>query len=347
MKELLLLTVSFIGFTFTSWATPSLLTSKDSVVVPVPSTDTPAAISIKGNPRAGFKDLFEDDVIAATGITTAHLNPQAISFVQDYIDRHLGSLNKMKKWGKPYFDLMDNVLTRYGIPGELKYLAVIESDLKSSAVSWAGAVGPWQFMPETARRLGLKIGSYTDERTDFYKSTYAAARYLADLYGQYGDWLLVIASYNCGPGVVNTAIRKSGSRNFWRLQYYLPEESRNHVKKFIATHYIMEGQGGETTMTKQEAKDLLVNTQPAVTNNDDIATVELAAGSKYNGAVIASYVQMTISDFNRLNPNFDKLLAATDAGKSVLLRLPSDKLSLFQANKMQILEQSIRKMLSM
>jgi len=345
MKELLLLTLSIASLTLKSIAAPAMPYQTSPIISTAPK-DTLAEQLIKGNPRAGFKDLFDNDMAAASGIHTAHLNPQAISFVQGYIQQHSQSLNRMKSWGKPYFDMMDNILTRYGLPNELKYLAVIESDLKSAAVSWAGAVGPWQFMPETGRRLGLRIGNYTDERTDFYKSTHAAARYLSELYGNFNDWLLVIAAYNCGPGVVNSAIRKSGSRNFWRLQYYLPEESRNHVKKFIATHYIMEGEGGETTLTRQESNDLILNKQPE-TDNTNISLIEIAGGSKYSAAAIANYVQMNIVDFNKLNPNFDKVLAATAVDKTVNLRLPSDKVLLFQANKPQILEQSMRLMLSL
>ena len=126
------------------------------------------------------------------------------------------------------------------MPKELKYLAVIESDLKSTALSPKGARGPWQFMPYTARGFGLVVNQNEDDRTDYFKSTNAAAKYLLSLYKDLKDWLLVIAAYNGGEGRVYSAIKKSGSHNFWKLQYYLPEESRNHVKKFIATHYIME-----------------------------------------------------------------------------------------------------------
>ena len=138
------------------------------------------------------------------------------------------------------FNIIDSVFREQGLPLELKYLAVIESDLKSSARSHVGAVGPWQLMPGTARILGLKVTKRVDERKNYYKSTRAAARYLKDLYQEFGDWFLVLAAYNGGPGPVYTAIHKSGSRNFWALQAYLPRESRDHVKKFIATRYFFE-----------------------------------------------------------------------------------------------------------
>jgi len=295
---------------------------------------------VLANPREGFKNLFEESNSNEAASFAAKLNPQAISFVQDYVERNSNKLNKMKGWGKPYFDMMDDVLQKHGLPEELKYLSVIESDLKTNAVSWAGAVGPWQFMPETARLMGLRVNKSVDERKDMKKSTYAAARYLTRLYNQFNDWLLVIAAYNGGPGNVNSAIRKSGSRNFWKLQYHLPAESRNHVKKFIATHYIMEGSGGLTTMTQSEIASLETVEQPQIAADSNVELVPVTG--KYNSIVIAQKLQMNIAEFNKLNPGFDKQMASTG---TYSMRLPADKVLLFQANKPQILEQSIRLLL--
>jgi membrane-bound lytic murein transglycosylase D len=180
------------------------------------------------------------------------LNSKGMVFVKKYIKSSCECLVSVKNRSMIPFFIIDSVFKLYGLPIELKYLAVIESELKPSALSRVGARGPWQFMPGTAQDLGLKIIRNYDERTNYYKSTRAAARYLKDLYAQFGDWLLVLAAYNGGPKPVYTAIRKSGSRNFWVLQDYLPAESREHVKKFIATHYYFEGRGSETTLTKAE-----------------------------------------------------------------------------------------------
>jgi membrane-bound lytic murein transglycosylase D len=180
------------------------------------------------------------------------LNSKGMLFVKKYIKNSCECLVTVKNRSMIPFFIIDSVFKLCGLPVELKYLAVIESELKPSALSRVGARGPWQFMPGTAQDLGLKIISNYDERTNYYKSTRAAARYLKDLYAQFGDWLLVLAAYNGGPKPVYTAIRKSGSRNFWVLQDYLPAESREHVKKFIATHYYFEGRGSETTLTKAE-----------------------------------------------------------------------------------------------
>ena len=166
---------------------------------------------------------------------------EIFAYINRYIDRNIESLEKIRKKNKHTFRMMDGVFTKFDLPLELKYLAVIESELKPTAVSRVGAVGTWQLMPETARILGLKITDKYDERTHTYKSTKAAAIYLCDLHNEFNDWLLVLAAYNCGPGPVYKAIKKSGSRDFWKLQNYLPLESRTHVKRFIATHYYFEG----------------------------------------------------------------------------------------------------------
>jgi membrane-bound lytic murein transglycosylase D len=183
------------------------------------------------------------------------LNEKGMLFVKKYIKNSVECLISAKKRSLIPFSIIDSVFNRYNLPVELKYLAVIESELKPAALSRVGARGPWQLMPGTAQDLGLKITRQCDERVNYYKSTGAAAKYLRDLYAQFGDWLLVLAAYNAGPKPVYAAIRESGSKNFWILQNYLPAESRDHVKKFIATHYYFEGRGSETTLTRSENRE--------------------------------------------------------------------------------------------
>lgn len=180
------------------------------------------------------------------------LHRQAAKFMKEFLRKEGEMLSKVKGRSASYFRLIDTIFRKYGLPAELKYLAVVESYLNTRAVSRVGAKGMWQFMPETARDLGLKVSRKNDERTYFYKSTVAAAKYLKDLHKEFGDWLLVLAAYNGGPGTVYKAIRRSGSRNFWALQNFLPAESRAHVKRYIGTHYYFEGEGSLTTMTKSE-----------------------------------------------------------------------------------------------
>lgn len=304
------------------------------------NADSLAEIARVNDPKQAFKDLFITD--SESGFTTQQLNPLAVTFVEGYVEKFGKMMGEMKGWGKPYFDVMDNILAQHGLPKELKYLAVIESNLKSNARSWAGAVGPWQFMPATARNMGLKIGKNYDERRDLTKSTHAASKYLNNLFALYGDWLLVIAAYNGGPGVVNSAIRKSGSRDFWTLQRYLPNESKNHVKKFIATHYIMEGQGSITTATKAEASELA--TISAGLSSEELAkSKSQSISGRYNAGVIAKHLDMDVATFSKLNPSFDKLVASN---ASYEIRLPADKMDLFMAKKSTILGESVELLLS-
>ena len=126
--------------------------------------------------KYGFKNLFSNNTYNSSIAYKAQINPNAELFVQDYIKRHNDHLQKMKRWGQPYFNLIESVLQQYGLPKELKYIAVIESNLSSAATSYNGAGGPWQFMPYTARDFGLVVNNFQDERRDYYKSTHAAAK---------------------------------------------------------------------------------------------------------------------------------------------------------------------------
>lgn len=180
------------------------------------------------------------------------LNRQAADFVNLYLKKEGFYLQKIKARSGSYFKVMDEVFSRYELPLELKYLAVVESRLNPATYSKAGAAGIWQFMPAPARTFGLKVSGGIDERKHTYKSTVAAAKCLSYLYKMFDDWLLTIAAYNCGPGGVLKAIKRSGSRDYWVLQHYLPAETRKHVKKYISMHYFFEGHGGITTLTKTE-----------------------------------------------------------------------------------------------
>ena len=185
------------------------------------------------------------------------LNNTASQFVKKYHSKYSDYLSSIEKRSAPYFRIIEPILDRYEIPQELKYLAVVESELRPNAVSRAGAKGPWQLMSSTARGLGLKVSGKRDERTHYYKSTVAAAKHLKSLYNEFGDWLLVIAAYNVGSGNVMKAIKKSGSRNFWKLQHLLPAETRGHVRRYIAVHYFFQENPSLTVLTKAETTAFL------------------------------------------------------------------------------------------
>ncbi len=164
-------------------------------------------------------------------------------YVQRYIDvytiRKRDLTGKVLGLSRVYFPIFEEYLDRAGLPIELKYLSVVESALDPHARSRVGATGLWQFMLGTGRMYGLQVNSFVDERKDPYKSTEAATRYLKNAYEEFGDWLLAIASYNCGPGNVRKAIARSGGkRNFWEIMPYLPRETRGYVPAFIAVTYV-------------------------------------------------------------------------------------------------------------
>ena len=164
--------------------------------------------------------------------------------VQNFIDRYCtrlrGTISYMLGASNFYMPIFEEALEAYQIPLELKYLPVIESALNPRAVSRVGATGLWQFMLATGKQYNLKINSLVDERRDPIKASYAAAHLLSDLYKVFGDWNLVIAAYNCGPGNVSKAIQRSGgSKDYWHIYPYLPRETRGYVPAFIAANYMM------------------------------------------------------------------------------------------------------------
>ncbi len=166
-------------------------------------------------------------------------NDQVRAYIDMYAERKREQTARMLGLAQLYFPAFEHALDRYGLPQELKYLAVVESALYPGARSRAAAVGLWQFIIGTGKLYGLRVDSYVDERCDVYKSTDAACRYLRDLHEIFGDWDLALAAYNCGPGNVNKAIRRAGgTMDYWKIYDHLPRETRGYVPAFIAVNYI-------------------------------------------------------------------------------------------------------------
>lgn len=240
--------------------------------------------------------LLNDSLIAKTTVTI-HSTAAAVTlqtpvrnFVDQYLEEHAEMLENIKFNNSSRFKTIQTILVKRGIPAELLYLAVIESKLKNSATSGVGAAGIWQLMPVTARYLGLKVQGKTDERRHLYQSSIAAANYLNELYKQFDDWLLVVAAYNCGAGNVYKAIRLSGSREFWKLQRFLPTETRNHVKRFIATHFYYEEKGSVVTLTKKERISYLSSLNEIIIENAENKTEDSPApGNKFFNWVIVAH----------------------------------------------------------
>lgn len=203
------------------------------------------ALNVHGFP-AGYLPAWPEATYRARLEQLDSQTPFALTYnssVQAYIDlyatRKREMTSRMLGLADLYFPVFEEYLDRAGMPLELKYLAVVESALNPSARSRAGAVGLWQFMVPTGKMFGLEVTSYMDERHDVYQSTEAACKYLKYLYGLYDNWELALAAYNCGPGNVNKAIRRSGGvKDYWKIYDHLPRETRGYVPAFIAVNYI-------------------------------------------------------------------------------------------------------------
>jgi membrane-bound lytic murein transglycosylase D len=190
-----------------------------------------------------------------------------------------------------YFPMIEDIFDSYGLPAELKYMAVIESALNPNAVSRVGATGMWQFLYSTGKNYGLTINSIVDERRDPVKATYAAARYLRDMYNIYHDWVLVIAAYNCGPGNVNKAIRRSGNRkDYWEIYYRLPRETRGYIPGFIAATYTL-------TYYKEH------NIQP-LPINIPLATDTIMVNKDIHLSQISEVMGIPLGELRALNPQY-------------------------------------------
>jgi membrane-bound lytic murein transglycosylase D len=197
------------------------------------------------------------------------LQPVMRKSVAQYLGENAEMLDIIQKRSNGNFKTIRKILVKSGLPEGLLYLAIVESDLKNSATSPAGAAGIWQLMPETARTFGLKVNGKTDQRRDVYKSSVAVTGYFNELYKQFDDWLLVVAAYNCGAGKVYKAIKQSGSREFWKMQRFLPAETSAHVKHFIATHFYYEQNGSMVTLTKKERTRYLAGLNDLAVKTDE------------------------------------------------------------------------------
>jgi membrane-bound lytic murein transglycosylase D len=245
------------------------------------------------------------------------------SYIEMYAVRRREQVAFMLTLGDYYFPLFEEMLDRYDIPLELKYLPVIESALKPVAVSRMGATGLWQFMLKTGQGYGLEVNSLVDERRDPYKSTEAAVRYLKDLYSIYGDWNLVIAAYNCGPGNVNKAIARSGGKqDYWEIYYYLPRETRGYVPAFIAANYIMK------YYTEHHICPVKLN------NFQALDTVHV--NKEIHFGQIAEILDIPVNELRRLNPQFKRDIVPGNY-KPYALVLPTNKMIAFIDKKDEIL----------
>lgn len=250
-------------------------------------------------------------------------NDAVKKFINFYLNRRRGQVSIMMGLTNYYFPLFEEALARYDLPSELKYLPIIESALNPKIVSRAGASGLWQFMHGTAKLYGLEINSYIDERNDPIKSTDAAARYLRDLYTIYGDWHIVIAAYNCGPGNINKAVRRSGGKQtYWEIYSKLPKETRGYIPIFIAANYVMN----------HAQKHNLYPVRPTF----KMVTDTIVLTSYLNFEQIAANLNIPVQEIRQLNPQYKRDVIPAKPDKPYVLKLPVEKISPFLDNQTQI-----------
>ena len=236
-------------------------------------------------------------------------------FIDTYTVRLRSQVSFMLSACNFYMPIFEEALDAYGLPLELKYLPIIESALNPSAVSRAGASGLWQFMLSTGKLYGLESNSLVDERRDPIKATWAAARYLKDMYDIYKDWNLVIAAYNCGPGNINKAIRRAnGKTDYWEIYNYLPRETRGYVPAFIAANYVM------TYYCKHNICPMETNI-PKATD-----TVQVTRDLHFQQ--IADLCHVPLDEIKSLNPQYKRNIIP-GLSKPRTLRLPTEAISAF------------------
>lgn len=238
------------------------------------------------------------------------------NYIELYAVRKRFQVANMLGLAEYYFPIFEEALDAECMPLELKYLPVIESALNPRALSRAGACGLWQFMYATGKMYKLEINSFVDERRDPYVATKAAVRYLNDLYGIYEDWILVIAAYNCGPGNVNKAIRRSGGKkNYWDIYYNLPRETRGYVPAFIAANYVFH-------YHKEHGIFPLEPSLPPMCDS-----IMVSDGLHFEQ--IAAKLDLSVEQLRDLNPQYRADVIPAGYGKSYALRMPYDHVNNF------------------
>lgn len=346
MKKTLMSLALALGATLSAWAGPSILDLKHSItdnniIAPesfetqtrlleenfylknfvVPGIDTGA--SPQTSPAT-----YQERLTRLPTVIELPYNSIVGNFIDMYVDRKRGLVADMVALHNYYGRFFEEELLKQGMPVELEYLPVIESAINPNAVSRAGAVGLWQFMPATAKGLGMEVNSLVDERRDPRLSSRNAARYLKQLHDIYDDWSLAIAAYNCGPGNVNKALRRAGGENgvkkdFWEIYPYLPAETRGYVPAFIAANYVMNyyrDHGITPTVVKRQL------TTDTVTVNKYVHFNQIAA-----------VLDIPVEEIRMLNPQFLKDVIPGDY-RPYQLTLPTQQCLSYVMSEKKILE---------
>lgn len=283
---------------------------------------------VQGAIPAFSSDVYEQRMASIHSPIPLSYNSHVKGFIDMYAVKKRGLTQRVMGLSNLYFPIFEEALDREGLPLEFKYLSIVESALNPIAVSRVGATGIWQFMYNTGLQYNLKVNSYTDERRDPILATQAACQYFKDMYSIYGDWLLVIAAYNCGAGNVNKAIKRSGGKtNFWEIMNYLPSETKNYVPAFIAITYVMEF----------AREHNLYPISPAY-SYFEVDTV--VVNQPVNFRTLAATLDLPVDVISYLNPIY-KRGVIPDVGGNYVLRLPTNKMALYMLSQELIFAESM------
>lgn len=246
------------------------------------------------------------------------------NIIKSFLKNRKKSFERLMGVSEYYFPLFEEALAKQNVPLEIKYLAVVESALNPRAVSKMGATGLWQFMYHTGKQYGLKIDSYIDERSDPLKSSAAATQYMTNMYKMFGDWDLVLASYNSGPGNVSKAIRRSGGqKNYWNIRKNLPKETQGYVPAFLATMYLYE----------YHKEHGIVPQRASVKH---FATDTIMIKQQMSFKQIGDLLDVPVAQLQLLNPSYKLNIVPFYKDQNHFLRLPQDKIAVFASNESQI-----------
>ncbi|MCB6099213.1 LysM peptidoglycan-binding domain-containing protein [Flavobacterium psychrophilum] len=243
------------------------------------------------------------------------------NIIKSFLKNRKRSFQRLLGISQYYFPMFEEAMAKYNVPLEIKYLAIVESALNPKAVSRVGATGLWQFMYQTGKQYKLRVNSYIDERSDALKASEAAAQYMSNMYKIFGDWELVLASYNSGAGNVTKAIRRSGGhQNFWNIKKFLPRETAAYVPMFLATMYIFEYH-----------KEHGIMPEKAIANH--FATDTIAIKSKMSFKQISQLLDMPEAQIEFLNPSYKMKVIPYVTNETHFLCLPKDKIAIFASNE--------------
>jgi len=250
------------------------------------------------------------------------------SFVDYFIYKKPSFTKKMLERKNFYFPIFEKYLAKYNMPDELKYLSMLESGLNPKAISHAKAVGLWQFMKPTGKDFGLRVDEYVDDRMDIEKSTEAACKYFRQLYNIFGDWELVLASYNTGPGNLRRAIRRAGNiTNYWQLHPYLHKDTRAYVPQFTAIMFMMNN-ADEYGIFAEEIME-------------PVAVEKVIIDGFLDLEIFSNMSGISIDDIQKHNPSILKGVLPSHS-RGFELKIPVENYAFFEANRQMILDSSQR-----